>query len=61
MRRDDPGDRKRVARRLDHNAIVRAETLREQLQLRRPPRHPARPSRLAAVADRDLAEVAMHI
>jgi hypothetical protein len=36
VRRDDPRDRERVACRLEHDPIVRAETLREQLQLRRP-------------------------
>ena len=35
-------------------AIVGAKALREPLQLRRPRRHPARPPRLTALADRDL-------
>jgi class 3 adenylate cyclase len=55
VRREDASDRERVARRLQHNAIVRREALREQLELRRSRRNPARPPRLAALRDRDLS------
>jgi hypothetical protein len=61
MRLQDPGDRQRVARGLHHDAVVRSEALREQLKLLWRCRDPHGRPRAAAVGDRDLTEVAMHV
>jgi hypothetical protein len=61
MRLKDLGDRKRVAGRLENHPIIRRDALREQLQLLRRRRDPSGRARSAAVSDRDLAEVAIHV
>jgi hypothetical protein len=61
MRLDDPRDRHRVARRLEHHPIRRREALREHLKLGRRRPDATRRSRAAALGDRDLTEVAMHV
>ena len=61
MRLEDPRDRQRVAGRLQHHPVRRRQAPREQLQLLRRRRDPPGRARPAALADRDLAEVAMHI
>jgi hypothetical protein len=61
VRLDDPRDRQRVARRLQHHPIRRRKALREQLKLRRCRLHTPRRPRAATIGDRDLAEVAVHI
>ena len=61
MRRQDPGDRQRVARRLQHHPIGRRQAGGEQLQAVATRRDPARRSRRPALTDRHLAEIAMHV
>src|SRR4051812_18863420 len=61
MRREDPGDRQRVARGLQHHPVARRQARREQLEPVAARRDPTRRPRPAALADRDLAEVAMHV
>jgi hypothetical protein len=61
MRSQDPGDRQRVARGLKHHPVARCQAGREQLQAVASRRDPARRPRPAALADRDLAEVAVDV
>jgi hypothetical protein len=61
MRLENPRDRQRVARRLQHHAIRRRQAAREQLKLLTARRHTTREPRRPALADRHLTEVAMNI
>src|SRR5439155_6295500 len=61
MSLDDPRNRERVAGRLEHDLIIRRETLREQLERRRRRLDPPRTADPSTLRDRDLAEVAVHI
>jgi hypothetical protein len=61
MWRHDAGDRQRVARGLQHHAVGRRQARREQLQPVASRRDPTRRPRPTALADRDLAQVAMDI
>jgi hypothetical protein len=61
MRLEDPGDRQRVARGLQHDAIGWRQAAGEQLQRLWRRVDTARRAGLAAVGDRDLAEVAMDV
>jgi len=61
MRLEQPRDRERVAGRLQHDLVVGRQAPRKQLQLVAPGRDPACRSGLAAVRDRDDAEVLVDV
>jgi len=61
MSLDDPGDRERVAGRLEHHLIIPGETLREQLERRRRRLDPARTTHPTTLGDCDFAEITVHI
>ena len=61
VRLEDPRDLPCIAGHLKRHPVVRREALREQLQVLRSARYTPPSAAPAAVEDRDLAEVAMHI
>jgi hypothetical protein len=58
---DDPGDLEGVAGHLEHHPIVAAEAAREQLERLGSGLDPTRRAHLAALRDRDLAEVTVDV
>jgi hypothetical protein len=58
---EDPGDLPAAARHLQRHPIRWQQALRQRLDPLQRARHPARRADIAVLADRDLAEVAVHI
>ena len=61
MRLEDPGDRQPVPRRLEHHLIVARQGSARTARARPASSRPAPPAAPAALGDRDLTEVTMHI
>ena len=61
MRLEDPRDLPRIAGHLQRHLVIGREALREQLQVLCGVRDSPAPAAPAAIEDRDLAKVAMHV